>query len=103
MASQQTQQPISEALPDLLREHGTNQWQFAKRVGVSAQFLGRALNHREGKRIGGELAGRIAEELGLPRDYFPEFREWRAVVALRENPELREQVYRALGEIRKQP
>lgn len=67
---------------------------LAVRVGINQSHLSRALRGANSKRVSGELAGQIAIALGLPRDYFPEYREAVAVEAVRGNEELRENVYR---------
>ncbi len=41
-----------------------------------------------------ELARRVAVALGLPEDYFPEFREAFVLERVRSDPRLREQLYK---------
>ena len=43
--------------------------------------------------VSGSVAGRVAEVLGLPVDFFPEYREWRLVEAIRADPELRDRLF----------
>lgn len=67
---------------------------LARRVDINQSHLSRALRGANSKRISGEAAGEIALALGLPRDYFPEYREAVAVEAVRRDPALRDSVYR---------
>src|SRR6201999_541763 len=67
--------------------------QLAARCGVSSQHLVRVLNRSASKRVSGDLAKRVAEALGLPRDYFPEYRESIVLQAVRSDPALTDRLY----------
>lgn len=89
-----TQQRLADGLPLLLAERGWSLRQLAREAGISARHLSRAMRGVDYRSPGGELAGRIAEALELPRDYFPEYRERVVVDAVRADPKLRERIYR---------
>jgi transcriptional regulator with XRE-family HTH domain len=81
------------ALPMLLQQRGWSQNELARRTGVDATFLSRALRGVRHKSISGSLAGRIAEALDLPVDFFPEFRRDFVVERIEADPRLLEDVY----------
>jgi transcriptional regulator with XRE-family HTH domain len=83
---------IVEGLPALLDEQRMSQRALAKEAQVDQSHLSRALNG-EG-RISGDLAGRVARALGLPEDYFPEFRAAAVREAIDADPAFRDAVYR---------
>lgn len=86
MPRARTDVPIATALPDLLRERGMSLRALGRRVGVSDAHLSRAVRGAGAKSVSGDLAGRVAQGLGLPEDYFVEYRRWRLEVVLREDP-----------------
>lgn len=89
--------PITVELPRLMSERSLSLRSVARDSGVDPTHLSRALRGAQDKRFTGELAGRVAEALGLPVDYFPEYRESLAVKAIRADPTLRDEVYDRLG------
>jgi transcriptional regulator with XRE-family HTH domain len=66
---------------------------LAREVGVSDSFLSRALRGVDYKSASGELTGRVARALGLPVDYFREYREDRVVDRVRADARLRDDIY----------
>jgi transcriptional regulator with XRE-family HTH domain len=72
--AQRTSRPIGEELPELLAERGFGLSELARRIEIDPTFLSRALRGVRSKSVSGPRAGQIAETLGLPIDYFPEFR-----------------------------
>jgi len=60
---------------------------------VDHAHLSRVIRREGGKKASGEVAGRVAEALGLPSDFFPEYREAKVVEAVQADPELRERLY----------
>ena len=90
---------VSEALPALLEERRWSQRLLAREVGVNQSHLSRAL--AGDGRISGGLAGRLALALGLPEDYFPEFRSAAVQEAIERDPGFRDFVYRQL--LRREP
>jgi transcriptional regulator with XRE-family HTH domain len=89
-------EPIAEALADLLQMEGLSLRALAHEVDVDHSHISRALRAGNGRVISGELASRIAEALGLPFDYFPETRTAFVHQAIDADAELRERIYRAL-------
>jgi transcriptional regulator with XRE-family HTH domain len=86
--------PLAEELPSLLAERDLSLRGLAERIGVTHSHLSRATRGANGKTVGGDLAGRIAIALGLPADYFPEYREAVVIERLRCDPTLRDRLYR---------
>lgn len=94
----QTDQPIGEALPPLLQERGISLRQLATLIDVSNAHLSRALRNDRSKTVGGSLAGRIAAALGLPLDYFVEYRRWYVEQRLRSSVRDCNRAYRLLAD-----
>jgi transcriptional regulator with XRE-family HTH domain len=70
---------------------------IARAAGVSDAHLSRlvrGVGYRT--RPSADLARRVAEALNLPFDYFVEYREAVVVDAIRNDPKLREQLYKRL-------
>jgi transcriptional regulator with XRE-family HTH domain len=86
MPGARTDVPIATTLPDLLRERGMSLRALGRSVGVSDAHLSRAVRGAGAKSVSGDLAGRVAQALGLPEDYFVEYRRWRLEAVLREDP-----------------
>lgn len=93
-----TDRSVPMALPALLAssEPRISVLQLAKTVGVSASHLSRALRRRDGKSVSPRLASRIAEALGKPADYFPEYRQAVVMRVLREDQAKCDSVYDAM-------
>jgi transcriptional regulator with XRE-family HTH domain len=70
--------------------------ELARRVDVNSSHLSRAVRGEQYKSISGDLAERVATALGLPLDYFVEYREAIVVRAVREDAALRERLYARL-------
>jgi transcriptional regulator with XRE-family HTH domain len=84
---------FAEELPELLRQRGWSLRKLAKTAGVSPSHLSRVLRRADYKTAGGELAGRVAVALGLPQDYFPEFREAAVIARVRADSAWRDDLY----------
>jgi transcriptional regulator with XRE-family HTH domain len=91
-----THERFGDELADLLNERGWSQRRLATAVGVDPAHISRALATPEARRPSAALAGRVAIALGLPPDYFPEYREEQVIAAVRRDPQLRERLYRTL-------
>jgi transcriptional regulator with XRE-family HTH domain len=89
--------PFIEEVPDLLAEHETSLRGLARAAGVDHGHLSRVLRRDAYKTPSAELTARVAEALGLPRDYFPEFREAFVIQRVQEEEALRESLYRRLS------
>lgn len=73
-APARTQRPIAEELPELLAARKMSLRDLAKALNLSASYLSRVLRGADGKRLPIGLVERIAGVLGVPPDYFLEFR-----------------------------
>lgn len=91
-----TERSFVVEVPDLLRERGWSIRELGRRAGVTDAHLSRVLRRASYKTPSADLARRVAAALGLPDDYFPEFREAFVIDAVREDPGLREELYRKL-------
>lgn len=89
-----TQRPFAQELPELLRERQMSIRQLSRQAGVGNAHLSRLLRG-VGYRTkpSKELARRVAEALDLKPDYFLEYREAVVIEAIREQPQLREELY----------
>lgn len=95
MTSARTQDPLPDVLPGLLEARDMGIRELARVVGASPGHLSRVIR-RDNKQVSGDLAGRIAVALGLPRDFFVEYREAVVLEAIRNDGRLREQLYKSL-------
>jgi transcriptional regulator with XRE-family HTH domain len=98
--AKQSALPLGKSLRELLSARGMSLRDLAAEVGVNQSHLSRILGARPARSVSGDLAGRIAIVLGLPIDYFPEYREAEVVAAVLHDPELRERIYRQLSRAR---
>jgi transcriptional regulator with XRE-family HTH domain len=92
-----TQKPLAEVLQDLLDERNMTLRELARITKSSSGYLSRMNRGLDDKRVSGEFAGRVAVALGLPRDYFVEYREAVVLDAIRKDGRLRERLYRSLS------
>ena len=67
---------------------------LAREAGVSASHLSRVLRREDYKTASRELAANVARVLGLPDDYFPEYREAIVIERVRRDANWRERLYR---------
>jgi transcriptional regulator with XRE-family HTH domain len=95
MPERGTQTPFREAVPKLLAERDVSLRELGRRLNLDPTYLSRIL--RGQKRVPGDLPERVARALALPRDYFPEAREHIILEAIRQQPEVRELVYRTIS------
>lgn len=94
-----TYEPVAEALPKLLAEREMSVRALAKAIGVDQSYLSRILgtgDPKQERRASAEVAALIAEALGLPEDYFPEYREATVIEAVRSDGRLRDRICDAL-------
>lgn len=83
---------VREVLRELLAERGLTLRGFAAQIGVSQPHLTNVVHGK--KEPTGELARRVASGLELPEDFFAEAREAAVIDAMRNDPPLRERLYR---------
>ncbi len=93
MPRKRTTRPLSDELPDLLRDRDLSLRALAGMVGVGDDHLSRVLRGARQKKATGDLTRRIAVALDLPEDYFPEARLEFIVAHLAGHPTLRDRVY----------
>lgn len=93
MEPRRTSSHLADELPRLLKDNGLTLRGLARAAGVDHGHLSRVLRHERGKTAGPDLAGRVAEALGLPRDFFPEYRESAVIDRLRRDGDLRDELY----------
>lgn len=96
-----TQERINHSLPPLLAERGMSHRALARTIGVNQSHLSRVLAENPKLPPSRQLCADIAEALGLPRDYFVEYREAAAIEAIRTDASLRERIYTGLGRSRR--
>jgi transcriptional regulator with XRE-family HTH domain len=92
----QTDTPFIEELPRLLREREMSLRTLASTVDISDSHLSRVLRRADYKTPSPDLTRRVALALGLPPDYFPEFREAYVVEQVGSDPKLRNDLYARL-------
>jgi transcriptional regulator with XRE-family HTH domain len=66
---------------------------LARETGVTSAHLSRVLRRVNYKTPSPELARKVAVALGLPSDYFPEFREGSVIEKIKGDPNLRDRLY----------
>lgn len=88
--------PFVDKVPRLLRERGLSIRALARAVGVTDSHLSRVMRHANYKTPGPELARRVATALGLPPDYFPEYRKGFVLERIRTDAVLRDELYAKL-------
>ena len=94
---QRTTRPFVVEVPRLLEQRGMSLRALARASGVTDAHLSRVLREVNYKSPSGDLARRVAIALGLPGDYFPEFREAYVIDQIKRKPRLRDDLYRRLG------
>ena len=92
MPRQRTNERFSDVLPALLAKRGVSLRELSRRLGMDPTYLSRI--RRGQKRLPPDLPSRVAVSLGLPKDFFPETREALIMEALRQDPGLRERLYK---------
>ena len=85
-----------EELSAVLAARGVSIAELARRVGVSQPYVSRLIRQERYKGPSGELAGQIAEALGLPADHWPEYRAAKVIDRLVADGAYRDRLYDAL-------
>jgi transcriptional regulator with XRE-family HTH domain len=96
MAEARSEQRFVDEVPRLLAQRGMSLRALARAVEVSPGYMSRVLRGRDNKSPSAELAERVALAFGLPRDYFPDFREAVVIRRIRGDARLREELYKRL-------
>lgn len=95
--SRRSQRPCIEELPEILVERGLSIRKLALQAGVDPGHLNRVLRRANYKTPSAELCAKVARALGLPVDYWPEYRERLVIDCVRSQPRLREELYSRLA------
>lgn len=66
---------------------------LARKAGVNHSHLSRAKRGKDYKSLSGDLVARLGRALELPPGYFPEEREAVAIELVRNDKELRDELY----------
>lgn len=93
MSSQRSTRPFTKELPDLLKARDLSIRAVARMAEIDPTHLSRVLRGARGKTASPDLTRRVAEALGLPADYFPEWREAAILDRVRDDPALRDEIY----------
>lgn len=86
-----TDDSFGEELRRLLEERGVSFRKFAAAVGVPQPYLSRTMSGERPPST--KLLANAAAELGLPHDYFVEYRARVVIEAVRTDGRLRDRVY----------
>jgi transcriptional regulator with XRE-family HTH domain len=92
----QTNASFLEELPALLQARSMSAHALAKKAGINHSHLSRAKRGKDYKSLSGELVARLGRALELPAGYFPEEREAVVFEHLRNDTQLRDELYRRL-------
>jgi transcriptional regulator with XRE-family HTH domain len=91
-------EPLPDELPRILAERGISISAMARAVGVNQSHLSRVIRRERHQTRSAELAAKIAVELGLPGDYWPEYRLAKVVQKARADGAYRDRLYAELPE-----
>lgn len=80
----------------MLEKRGYSLRRLAREAGIDPSHLSRVLRQSSYKTPSGELTGKVAEALGLPKDYFPEYRQAVVLERVQADAELRDRLYSEL-------
>src|SRR5688572_24610170 len=100
MPSRRTNTPFADEVPRLLRERGWSIRRLALEAGVERGYLWKVIRRRGYKTPSLRMAESVAAALGLPPDYFPEYRERLVIDRMKADPEARDDVFDRLAKDR---
>jgi transcriptional regulator with XRE-family HTH domain len=80
-------------MPDLLRERGLSRRALARKASIDPGHLSRVLRHQAYKAPSATLVAKVARALGLPPDYFPEYRQATLIERIKSDPSWRDDLY----------
>jgi DNA-binding Xre family transcriptional regulator len=90
------QTPFGEEVFALMTQEEITLRELAARIEMSPGHLSRILRGDEGKQPTREALERLAAALNVPPDHFGEYRAIRVSEAVREDPKLRDRLYRRI-------
>ena len=97
MPSHTTNERFADEVPRLLGERGLSIRALARAAGVTDAHLSRVLRGVNYKTASPDLARRVAIALDLPADFFPEYREGVVIDGVKNDPKLRDSLYKQLA------
>lgn len=92
-----TQARIREELPEILREKGISYRQIAAATGFSQSYLSRVLGAEQPRSPSMKFLEAVSTELGLPVDYFADYREQAVITAIKDDERLRDRIFDSLS------
>jgi transcriptional regulator with XRE-family HTH domain len=93
VAPRRTNRPFSDEVPRLLEKRGWSMRRLAVEAGVERAYLWKVIRRRGYKTPSVRMAEAVAIALGLPVDYFPEYREGVVVEHVKRNARVRDEVF----------
>jgi len=94
VASARTNRPFADEVQRVLETRALSVSALARQAGVSQPYLSRLLRRSDYKKTPSvKVASAVAEALGFPADYFPEYREGRLVEEIKKSARLRDELY----------
>ena len=93
MPSRRTNKPFADEVPRLLKERGWSIRRLALEAGVERSYLWKVIRRRNYKTPSLRMAESVAVALGLPPDYFPEYRERIVIDHVKRDPKARDEVF----------
>src|SRR5262245_10554975 len=93
MAPKRTNAAFAEEVPRLLKERGWSIRRLALEAGIERGYLWKVIRRRGYKTASVRMAEAVALALGLPVDYFPEYREGIVIDHVRRDAGTRDDVF----------
>jgi transcriptional regulator with XRE-family HTH domain len=94
--SHRTNMAFADEVPRLLEERGWSMRRLAAEAGVERAYLWKVIRRRGYKSPSLRMARAVAVALGLPPDYFPEYRERTVIERVKRDPRIRDRVFDSL-------
>jgi transcriptional regulator with XRE-family HTH domain len=93
MPPARTDAAFADEVPRLLKERGWSIRRLAVEAGVERAYLWKVIRRRAYKSPSARMAKAVALALGLPPDYFPEYREGVVIGRVKDDPSLRDRIF----------
>lgn len=93
MPSSRTNTPFADEVPRLLKERGWSIRRLALEAGVERGYLWKVIHRRRHKTPSARMAESVAAALGLPPDYFPEYRESIVIDSVKRDSKARDEAF----------
>jgi transcriptional regulator with XRE-family HTH domain len=92
-----TNTSFADEVPRLLKERGWSIRRLALEAGVERAYLWKVIRRKGYKTPSVRMAKAVAMALGLPSDYFPEYREGAVIEYLKRDAQARDEVFDRLS------